>query len=282
MPWMPELFSAPVLEQLEEKFQRKLETVPYYEGIVTGELDALVDSFAGQPIVHHPVRGRICGARPFLAYAKEMRAWLTQRHIAIESIDRLAGARSGFEEVVLHLDAATGRVDVPVALTGNREADGRIDELRLYFSSWPFTARHLNRPPLLQPDPELHESDVIDEYVRALSDGDVDAIVAAFEPEGYVREPAGAQYVHAGHDRVRAFYAYMFSNGGGIPLERCAFVDDGRVCALEHNTVRWGVTELAPQGGVTVFVRGDSGKLAAARIYDDVDPPLGPRVTGPF
>lgn len=34
------------------------------------------------------------------------------------------------------------------------------------------------------------------------------------------------------------------------------------------------VPELPPQAGIAVYVRGDSGKLAAARIYDDADPPL--------
>ena len=41
------------------------------------------------------------------------------------------------------------------------------------------------------------------------------------------------------------------------------------------NVVRWGETELLPQAGVAVYVRGPSGKLAAARIYDDTEPPLG-------
>jgi hypothetical protein len=53
-------------------------------------------------------------------------------------------------------------------------------------------------------------------------------------------------------------------------------IDDGRVCALEYNVARWGKTELRPQAGVAVYVRGDSGELAAARIYDDADPPVGP------
>jgi hypothetical protein len=39
--------------------------------------------------------------------------------------------------------------------------------------------------------------------------------------------------------------------------------------------VRWGKTELLPEAGVAVYVRGPSGKLAAARIYDDVSPPVG-------
>ena len=66
----------------------------------------------------------------------------------------------------------------------------------------------------------------------------------------------------------------LFSNSGGIPLEHCAVVDNGRTCALEYNVRRWGRTELPRQAGVAVYVRGESGRLAAARIYDDVDPPL--------
>lgn len=278
MPWLPELFTVPALEQIEEKRHRKLSTVPYYDGLVTGQFDALVESFAGEPVIHHPVRGRISGVRAFLAYVTELNAWLTERNVLVEDIDHLGEPRHGFEEAVLHFDAPTGRVDVPAAVTGERESDGRIDELRLYFSSWPFTGRHLNRPPLLQPDPDLHAADVVGEYQRALSAGDVDAIVAEFEPDGYAQEPAGAQYVHRGHDALRGFYSYLCSNGGGITLEHCAMVDDGRACALEYNVVRWGVSELPPEAGLAVYVRGDSGKLAAARMYDDVDPPLGPRM----
>ena len=115
------------------------------------------------------------------------------------------------------------------------------------------------------------------DYQTALSAGDVDAIVSAFEPDGYPREPAGVEYIHAGTEGLRACYEFLFSNEGGIPLERCALIDDKRACGLEYNVVRWGKTELPPQAGVAVYVRGQSGKLAAARIYDDVNPPLIPR-----
>ena len=196
--------------------------------------------------------------------------------VTVENVEHVVSERRGFEEVVLHLDGETGRVDLPLAIVADREADGRIDELRIYSSTWPLTDRHANRPPLLQPDPELREPDVVAGYQRALAAGDVDAIVAAFEPDGYAREPAGGQYVHRGPDGLRSFYQLLFSNDGGIPLELCAIVDDGRACALEYNVVRWGKTELPPEAGVAVYVRGQSGGLAAVRIYDDADPPLGP------
>lgn len=278
MPWAPELFSAPVLQRLEEKWRHGLVTVPFFDGLMAGEFDALVGSFAGEPELHHPVRGRIRGARAFEAFVIETNAWLSRRNVSVEDVEHVVAERQGFGEVILHLDGETGRVDLPVAIVADKQSDGRIVELRMYFSSWPLTGRHLNRTPLLQPDPELRESDVVAEYQGALSAGDVDAIVAAFEPDGYAREPAGGPYIHSGPDGLRAFYELLFSNDGGVPLERCALIDDKRACALEYNVVRWGKTELPPEAGVAVYVRGQSGKLAAARIYDDVNPPVGSRI----
>ena len=89
-----------------------------------------------------------------------------------------------------------------------------------------------------------------------------------------MREPAGDAYAHRGADDLRALYERFFSTGGGIALEHCAVTDDGRSCALEYNVVAWGATELPPEAGIAVYVRGDSGKVATARIYDDVDPPV--------
>jgi hypothetical protein len=277
MPWVPELFSTPALAQLEEQRRHELVSVPFFDGLLAGESDALVGSFTGEPELHHPVRGRVKGARAFEAFVAEMSAWVRQRHVSVGDVERVVAERAGFEELILHLDGETGRVDLPLAIVADT-TDGRIDELRMYFSSLPLTGRHLNRPPLLQPDPELRESDVVAQYQRALAAGDVDAIVDAFEPDGYAREPAGGQYTHKGRAGLRAFYELLFSNGGGIPLEHCSLIDDKRACALEYNVVRWGRTELSPEAGIAVYVRGESGKLAAARIYDDVNPPLGSRI----
>lgn len=275
MPWIPELFSAPVQERLKTKWRREeLDAVPYFDGLFAGEPDALVGSFAGEPQLHDPVRGRVKGTRAFEAYVTETTSWLTERDVSVEDVDIVVTEGAAIGEVVLHLDGDAGRVDLPVAIVADREPGGRIDELRIYSSRWPLSGRHSNRPPLLQPDPALRHSDVVADYQRALAGGDVDAIVAAFEPDGYAREPAGGRYVHRGADRLRAFYELLFSNDGGIPLEHCALVDDGRVCVLEYNVVRWGRTELPPQAGVAAYVRGEAGRLAAARIYDDVDPPL--------
>ena len=64
-----------------------------------------------------------------------------------------------------------------------------------------------------------------------------------------------------------------FGAGGGVGLEYCAVTDDEVRCALEYNCVRWGRHDLPPQAGLGVYERGPDGLLAAARVYDDVEPP---------
>jgi hypothetical protein len=275
MPWIPEQFTAPAAEHLKEEARRRRQTaVPYFEGLLTGDIQALVQSFVAEPEVHHPTRGRVKGTRAFARFMADQRAWLTERNATIEHVGLVVTDSRGVEEVVLHLEGDDGPIALPVAIAADREHDGRLIELRMYFSSWQLTGTHATRPPLLQPDPDVREADVVGEYQHALAAGDVEGAVACFEPDGYVREPAGAAFIHRGTDAQRALYARFFSNGGGIPLEHCSATDDGRACALEYNVVRWGRTPMAPEAGIAVYVRGESGKLAVARIYDDCDPPL--------
>jgi SnoaL-like protein len=275
VPWVPELFSAPTLEEIRARRRaRRVSLVRFFEGLITGDLDALVGSFAGEPELHHPVRGRIKGAHAFERYVTDTQAWMADRNITIEEVDLTLTRPRGVEEVVLHIDGDNGRIALPLAIATDHAENDRIVEMRIYHSTWPLTGGHANRPPVLQPDPELREPDVVGEYQRALAAGDVDGAVAAFEPDGSAREPAGDGHVHRGTDELRALYELFFSNGGGIPLEHCAITDDGRACALEYNVVKWGQTELPPEAGIAVYVRGQSGKLAMARIYDDTDPPL--------
>jgi hypothetical protein len=57
----------------------------------------------------------------------------------------------------------------------------------------------------------------------------------------------------------------------------CAVTDDGVQCAVEDNCVRWGRHDLPPQAGIAVFARSPDGLLVAARVYDDVEPPVNRR-----
>jgi SnoaL-like domain len=275
VPWLPELFSAPALARIwEDQRRRRLALVPFFPGLMTGETKALIESFAGEPEVHHPVRGRIKGAAAFERFAIETTTWLAELNATVADVDFVLTPSRGIEELVLEVDGDQGRVELPVAVASDHDERGLIVEQRLYFSRWPLTGGHAIRPPLLQPNASLEESGIVGDYQLALAAGDAEAAVAAFEADGYFREPAGGTYIHRGTDELRAHYDLLFSNGGGIPLEHCAVTDDDRACALEYNVVAWGRTAMAPQAGIAVYVRGESGKLAAARVYDDTDPPL--------
>jgi hypothetical protein len=278
MPWMPEVFAAPLAEARRaqaEEAARANDAIPYYEGIMADEPDALIRSFAGQPHLNDPRLGQVEGASKLRDFAFEMGYWLRKRDAVVENVALTCLPIRTVEEVVLHLlgDEGAARIELPVAIVTDRNPERTLVAIRVYHSMWPLTSRHSMRPPLLPEDPRLHAEGSPGDYQRALAEGDLEGIVGTFEPDGYAREPSGGAYLHRGGEGLRELYAHMFANGGGIPLEHCTLTDDGVRCAIEYNCVRWGVTDIPSQAGVAVYERASSGLLSAARIYDDVEPP---------
>ena len=101
----------PALQGVLEKYRReRLRSVPFFDGLVTGEIDALIESFSGVPEVHHPVRGRIKGESAFRRFVADMTSWLAARKIDVEHVNFLITDPRGVEEVVLHLDGDGGRI----------------------------------------------------------------------------------------------------------------------------------------------------------------------------
>ena len=276
MPWMPEVFTRPLTEarRADEETAPTNDGVPYYEGILAEEPGALICSFAGAPRINDPRVGFVEGARELRAFLSGTVDWLRERDAAVENMALTRTSTRTVEEVVLHLLSGEGvRVELPVAIVTDRNPDRTIKTIRVYHSMWPLTGEHRVRPPLLPADPELHAEGTPGDYQRALTEGDLAAIVGTFEPDGYAREPSGGAYLHSGTAALQELYAHLFANGGGIGLEHCTLTDDGVRCAIEYNCMRWGTTDIPPQAGVAVYERGSSGLLAAARIYDDVEPP---------
>ncbi|HEY2477227.1 MAG TPA: hypothetical protein VGI17_00690 [Solirubrobacterales bacterium] len=268
MPWVPELFSAPALARLEEKQRHKVVDVPYFDGMAMGEIDALVDSFAGEPRVQHPLRGTIVGEYDFREFVAATDRWLKEHGATVEDIHRSVLERRGFEEVIVHLGTGGTGVGLPHAMVADHSPDGRLEEIRVYFSARPLTGHRTERPPLLEPDPELRRPAHVVTYERALAAGDAEAVAVAFEADGYAREPGGADLVHRGA-ALRDFYADQLAEGG-IELACCVLIEDGDACAMEYNAVRRDEGAASSQAGLTVYERGAGGKLAAARIYDEL------------
>jgi hypothetical protein len=122
---------------------------------------------------------------------------------------------------------------------------------------------------MLQPDPSIVLSDAVAAYQRALAAGDLDGVLAVYDPTGYFREPAGGTYIYEGTEQLREEYTIQFGLGG-IPLQFCTATDDGTTCAIEFVVDRIGTRAIAPQAGCAVYERGTPGHLAAGRVYDDV------------
>ena len=62
MPWMPEVFTVPIAgERRAEEATPTNDAVPYYEGILAEEPNALIRSFAGEPQVNDPRVGYVEG-----------------------------------------------------------------------------------------------------------------------------------------------------------------------------------------------------------------------------
>jgi hypothetical protein len=245
-------------------------TERYFAALIDGDQRALEELFSGLPWIDDPLSPKVREAADLEALIDARHAWLRDREARAVLLRTTRGAHRSVSEFLLQLQIDGAGVDLPVAVVGDLSADdGRITALRVYHSSWPLEGTHQVRPPLLPRDPTLHLCDIVAEYHRALSAGDVEGIVATFEPDGWFREPSGGDYVFRG-GALRDFMSSLLSSGG-IGLERCSATDDGVACALEFNAVRFGGELLSPQAGIGVYQRGSSGRLQSARVYDDVN-----------
>jgi hypothetical protein len=245
-------------------------TEVYLDRLRAGDRAAIAVGFSGAPAIDDPFAGAVRGADALDRFVAERHAWLAARaaRVAPGRITR-AGGRTVVEAVLkLHHDGRD--VDLPIAVVGDDAPDGRADAIRVYHSFWPLEGHHRVRPPLLARDPKAHASGAVADYQRALAAGDVDAIVATFEPDGYFREPSGEPWVHRGSAELRKFMTQILA-AGGIGIDHATVTDDGTICAIEFNAVRFGKRALTPQAGLAVYERGPSGRLHAARIYDDVN-----------
>jgi hypothetical protein len=140
-------------------------------------------------------------------------------------------------------------------------------------STWPLDGGHLVRPPLLPvPATPPTEPAIITAYMDALERPDRTAMLALFSPDGYVREPSGAQYKHSGPAGRAAFYD-MALGAGGVVLHHCSATFDGTNFVVEYICDRWGQAELPPQAGLAVYELAGEHHLRAVRIYDDISPP---------
>src|ERR687894_2920901 len=157
MPWMPEFFTAPIAEALRgQEAAGANDAVAYYEGIMAGEPDALVRSFASRPVLDDPRVGYVEGDRRLRAFVNGTADWLRERDAVVENVALTRTQTRTVEEMVLHLLLGDegGRVELPVAIVADRNPDHTLKAIRVYHSMWPLAGEHRVRPPTASRGPE--------------------------------------------------------------------------------------------------------------------------------
>ncbi len=273
MPWFPDFAGAAELARREKRETGQADPVgQYLTALAHGDPRDLEDVWPGQVVVWDPRAGEVRGHRELHKFISRNVSWLAGLHARTETVASTVVGSRAVVELLAHLTQDGQEVAWPVTVVAE-SPDERSVVFRTYCSQWPVAGHREIRPPIL-PAAALHPAgDVVGRYQAALAAGDTDAIVRTFSPDGYFREPIGFHQMHRGPSELRSFFTRVFSAGGGLGLQPCLMTDDGVRCAVEYNTVRWGRHDLPPQAGISVYERSPDGLLAAARVYEDVQPP---------
>jgi ketosteroid isomerase-like protein len=273
MPWFPDFVAAVELARRQTRAAGQADPVgQYFTALNKGDTHALEDAWPGEVVVYDPRAGEVRGHKELRQFVHGNQAFMAEHHARTEIVASTTVDGRAVVELLAHLDHDGQNVAWPVAVVAE-SPDDRSVVFRTYCSQWPVDGRRHLRPPILPPGP-VHPGDVVGRYQAALAAGDTEAILSTFESAGYYREPIGPHSAHQGVSELRSFFTEQFGAGGGIGLEHCAVTDDGVRCALEYNCVRWGRYDLPPQAGIGIYERGPDGLLAAARVYDDIEPPV--------
>jgi len=272
MPWFPEFASAVELARRQTRDAGHADPVgQYFAALNSGDTRALETAWPGEVVVYDPRAGVVRGHRELRKFVSGNQSWLSDQRARIETTASTSADGRAVLELLAHLPRDAGEVAWPVAVVAE-SPDDRSVVFRTYCSQWPVDGRRHLRPAFLPPG-ATRPGDVVGRYQAALDRGDADAVVRTFEPDGYFREPIGPHLTHRGTAELQTFFNERLGSPGGIGLEPCQVTDDGVRCAVEYNLVRWGSHDVPPQAGLGVYERGPDGLLAAARFYDDVEPP---------
>lgn len=243
----------------------------FYEYLRAGEAEPLVQVFSGEPEINTPLGGAVVGHDAFRQFVVSQQAWLNEHQATPHVFNLIDAPERVVVEFVIDLQQDDKAFDLPVALVAERAGE-QVQSIRIYHSTWPLTGRHMVRPPLLpRPTTPPHEPALIQAYIAALREPNKALLLALYVDEGYVREPSGSRFKHAGSQGRAEFYAGL--DFGGVVLHHCTATSDRKSYAVEYICDEWATTKLPEQAGMVVYELAPNGLLMAARIYDDITPP---------
>jgi hypothetical protein len=250
----------------------------YFASLATAQVDQLVKRLGERATIDDPIFGRTSGMPTLQRYAEEVAAWLQKHEGTFEKVAFVTGSDRDVTEGMLALTFDGRRVSVPVAVVAERRPEREV-ELRLYYSTKPIKGTRAVRSPLLPQDDEVAVPPPVAAHLDALSRASTKNIIASFEVSGTLRDSAGTTYANEGaggpltayYDRLFGAPATPGAPGSGLEVLKGARADDGTSCALEYTVVRVHGKDVAPQAGLAVYERGESGLLRSVRVYQDVD-----------
>ncbi|MDO8484106.1 MAG: nuclear transport factor 2 family protein [Candidatus Limnocylindrales bacterium] len=248
-------------------------TAAYLPALASGRADRVLALFSGEPVIDDPRHGHVVGAAAVRDYVHAQAAWMAEHDFAAEKLRTTVGRHRSVTESLATLTVGGASTELPIAVVGDRPDQG-LTAIRVYHSLWPLEGRHRLRPPIIAEDRDLVLPDVVDVYMEALGSANLEKSLSVFESDGYFREPSGGRHEYRGAEGIRAAYGAFYAVGP-IHLLHCTIIDDGVACGVEFIAVGWGPRRFEPQAGIGIYERGASGKLHAARVYDDVDVDLG-------
>jgi hypothetical protein len=241
----------------------------YLSGLAASQAEQLTRRLGDRATVDDPIFGRATGMPALARYLEEAAAWLVKHDGAFERLAFTVGSDRDVSEGTLSLTFDGRRVAVPVAIVAERRREREV-ELRLYYSTKPINGTQAVRSPLLPKDDEVVVPPPVSAHLEALARGNAEAIVAGFEEKGSLRDAQGVTYLRDS-DQLTEHYRKLFADRPGVDMLKGARADDGRTCALEYTVVRVHGKPVAPQAGLAVYERGDSGLLRAVRVYEDIE-----------
>ena len=273
MPWFPDFVGAAELARRQLRAEGRADPVAQYlAALGDGDPRELEGVWPGTVVIFDPRAGEVRGHAQLRRFVRRNTSWLAERHARIETVASTTVGRRAVVELLAHLDDDGREVAWPVAVVAE-SPDDRSVVFRTYCSQWPVDGRRHVRSAVV-PRTDAALDGVVGRHHRAVEAGDVDAVMRTFARDAYLREPFGPHGAHHGSDALREYFTTSFRAGGGIERQPGTVTDDGVRCAVEYTCVRWGSHDLTPQAGVAVYERGEDDLLTAARIYDDVEPPV--------
>ena len=231
-----------------------------------GDTKAVLTSMTSSPVVQDQRLGMLDGRSEVERWVADSAAWLVGLKAEPTEVALIRNERRSVLELSLAIHVDGEVVDLPYVLVADR-GEGGITELRTYHSTWPYTGDHVFRAPPLAGRPQEAAPAIFQWYIERISVADIDAVLARFTEDGYLREPSGDRWKHQGAEERAGFYGHLV-HAPRARFELMTSTVEGPLMAIEY-AFAYGDRDLV--GGICIMeVAGD--RIVAVRIADDVSP----------